>query len=143
MTTPKSYTQLYIEGCKITNENPEALSIYTELDKLLRYIRTHDSISFETFKAALSEDRICIVIPYEMFRDKRLGPDDILKTGPVMYASPGNDCYISLIIDQMTDVAEPIHFFDNQKQLRKWKIIRLSKMLKLGWTKYCTNYLSL
>src|SRR3972149_11066427 len=103
MEKPKTFADLYKEGCKLLKEEPDNLSTYTELDSLMTFIENHPEK--EQIKFALSSKRVCIVIPYEMFPEKRLPHDDIIKeTGQqVVFACPTYDRYISLLIDQMKD----------------------------------------
>ena len=136
----KSFQQLYKVGCDIRGENPHAISMYEELDQLLRYIRTHPEISFVEFKRGLSSDRVCVVVPYYLFPEKRLPPDDTIDGVPVKYACPVSDKYISLILDQMKD-SYGVEFMGGEKNLRSWKIGRLSKVVDLGWSEFCRQYM--
>lgn len=142
-TTCLTFEQLYREGCRIQKTEPEHLALYVDLDKLWNHINNQEKSSEkDNFKHALSSDRVCIVIPYEMFRDKRLPPDDIIGEEEVIFACLGFDSYISKLIDIMDNSYGKNIFDGNETLLVKWKLMRLSKVVDLGWDKFVTNYLT-
>jgi len=136
---PQNFEELYIEACKITEEEPDRVEIYKDVDRVMNFIEEHEEC--EMFADALDPERTCIVIPYEMYQDKRLPPngitdDDIL----TISASPGLDKYRSLLVDQM-ESDEGADLMGNIKRLREWKLSIVSRALREMWEDYCRRYL--
>lgn len=115
-----SFVELYLAGCKINNEPGEWLLMYQDLDNLWMFIK--NSKYHDNYIAALSHKRQCIVIPYVLFNDHRLPPDDIIDGQEVIFASPGHDIYRADLLNQMqNNIGE--HIFGNIRHLRKWKLL--------------------
>lgn len=134
-----SFAELYLAGCKLLDDTPQYLNNYSDLDNVRKFIEEHDKKDQLIY--ALSRHRTCIVLPYELFEDKRLPPDDVDDEGQqVIFACPGWDQYVSEIIDHMQN-----DLVNNQcrreQSLVKWKLLRLGKMFDLGWDTYCEQYL--
>jgi len=95
---------------------------------LKQFIEKSDK--FESYKYALSTNRVCICLPYDIFQDKRRPPDN---EENLIFACPGYDGYVSEIIDQMEQ--------NSDKNLVKWKLIRLGKVFDMGWKSFEEQYL--
>jgi hypothetical protein len=136
---PKTFVKLYKLACRMTNDKlREYLPIYRDLDNLMTFIKEHPES--EALKHSISRSRISIVIPYEIFTDKRRPPDGTINGKEVIYASPGSDSYVSLIIDHMDNsYMSPIHKND-LKQQTQWKLEKLSLALA-NWNAYVERYL--
>lgn len=144
MTDPEnigSFVDLYKKRCQMDNEEPLHTKLYEDLDKLLFFIEQNDSKE-KPIKKALADDRDFVVIPYEMFEEKRLPPDDVTENGTeISFSSPGLDIYKSLVIDQM-DNSYGVELFDDDLQmLTLWKLKRVAKVVNHGWDKYVDEYL--
>lgn len=138
-----SFESIYREGCKILQEHPENLLTYQELDVLYKFIEEHPDK--DKFKAALSPDRVCIALPYALFKDKRLPPDGESQDGePLIFACPGLDGYVSILLDQMTLTAgtEAYVNFGAVEVFNKWKLMRLARLFGLGWQGFANSYLA-
>lgn len=138
---PTSFAELYILGCHMTHDHfLQYIRNYKDLDNLRAYIDAMDEEKKALYLHALSDERVCIALPYEMFQDKRRPPDSETKDGTLLiFACPGYDTYISDLIDHMK------HDLENNAQkteqfLTKWKLVRLAKMYKLGWDAFKEQY---
>jgi len=136
---PKTFVELYRLGCKLSNDpSEEHTAIYQDLDNLIKFVKEHSE--FATLKYSISGERVCIVIPYELFGDRRRPPDSIIDGEEVIYASPGFDGYVSSIIDHMDNsYMSPMHR-GNKKQQVKWKLAKLDLALT-DWEAYVKRYL--
>lgn len=137
-----TFVDLYKRRCQMDGEEPLHVPLYEDLDKLLVFIEQNDSEK-KPIKKALSDDREYVAIPYEMFEEKRLPPDDITENGTeVAFASPGLDVYKSLVIDQMNNSYGVDLFDDDLQMLTFWKLRRVAKVVNYGWDSYVSQYLS-
>lgn len=140
-----TFVAVYKEACVRRQESPDHVETYQELDDIYKFIMDHPEK--EKFQAALNESRLCIVIPYKLFLEKRLPPDDQIvnengKMEDVMFASPGHDTYRSLIIDQMkVPRKHMLMWLQTVQNVNSWKMKRLEKVVNLGWDQYRQQYL--
>jgi len=142
METPQTFEALYLKACDLTEDFPLFASSYRDLDSLREYIDSKEEDEKLQYLHAISDQRTCIVLPYEMFIDKRRPPDGTTKNGTqIIYACPGWDQYISDLIDHMENDLE-VNPQKTESFLIKWKILRLSKMYKLGWDAFSEQYLA-
>lgn len=136
--SPKTFVELYKLGCKLSlDPDEEYIAVYQDLDDLVKFVKEHPES--DKFKTSISDTRVCIVIPYKMFKDKRRLPDDIIDGQEVIFACPGYDDYVSLIIDKMNnDYVLPV-IKDFRKQIT-WKLAKLNLALT-DWNAYVERYL--
>jgi hypothetical protein len=140
---PTTFADLYRLGCTLTDDHLQPyIPNYQDLDNLRAYIDAMTDDKKPLYLHALSEDRLCIAIPYEMFQDKRLPPDSRDEDGDLLiFACPGYDGYVSDLIDQMKhDLENNPH--GSHQGLTKWKLLRLGKMYRLGWDKFSEQYVA-
>ncbi len=141
-TLPSTFESLYKKGCQLLQDTEANLLTYQELDVLYQFILNHPEK--KAFMHALSPKRVCIVMPYHMFPDKRLPPDMETAEGVVaICACPGYDKYQSILIDHMTLTEGTTQYanFGSVPMFNKWKLARLSKVLDIGWPAFAEGYL--
>lgn len=140
MNSIRTFEELYIKGSEVIGDDPtENLPVYQDLDKLWKFIENHPKSS--EMKYGLSSKRKCVVIPYESFIDKRRPPDGKSRNGkPVIFACVGYDTYVSLIIDEMNN-SRMLPTMKDEKILVKWKLVRLGKVVDLGWEAFVKQYM--
>lgn len=137
-----SFINIYREGCRLLGESEDRILTYRELDHLYNFIETHPDK--DAMKHALSSRRVCITIPYAMFSEKRLPHDDVIDDVPVVFACPGYDGYLSMIIDEMKLTTGTTEYFNfgSVPVYTKWKLFRLTRVFELGWEKFAEAYLA-
>jgi hypothetical protein len=138
-----TFAALYQLGCKLTDDHIQQYILnYQDLDSLRAYIDAMDADKKQLYLHALSDQRVCIALPYEIFEDKRIPPDSQDEDGNfLIFACPGYDEYVSDLIDHMKhDLENNPH--GNEQGLTKWKLLRLGKMYRLGWDAFRDQYLA-
>lgn len=141
-TELNNFVNIYKEGCRLLEESEDRILTYQELDHLYNFIENH--ADKDAMRHALSSNRVCIIIPYAMFQEKRLPHDDIIDDVPVVFACPGYDGYLSMIIDEMKLTAGTTEYFNfgSVPAYTKWKLFRLTRVFELGWEKFAEAYLA-
>ena len=135
---PKTFVELYKLGCKMTKESEEHLQAYEDLDNLVKFVNEHEKS--KELKFSISDERICIVVPYQLYSDKRRQHDGIVDGKKVIYVCPGYEIYISEIIDQMNNTYI-LSVFRNLRQQISWKLEKLNLALT-DWEAYLERYLA-
>ena len=131
---PVTFAELYLLACKMTDDTPEHIERYKDVDTLRQYIDSKDEDTKKRYLHSISGDRLCITIPYELFSDIRRPPDGMIDNKPIILACPEYDHLVSDLIDHMK------HCVDDPTVV-KWKLMILNKVYKLGWVDYCAQYL--
>ena len=131
-----TFVELYRLGCKMTDDDIfEHIARYEDLDHLHQYIESKDEETKIQYLYAINDNRVCMALPYEIFKDKRRPPDTKSPEGDLLiFACPGWDGYISDLIDQMK-------YHTDEPSIVKWKLRILDKMYRLGWQAYCEQYI--
>jgi len=135
-----NFIQLYKNGCKMRNENTVLIELYRDLDKLLNYINNH--VNKTKYENALSDKRIVITLPYMISPYYQYLPHDGVTKEGIKYSlvSFSTMKYRLDLINHM-DNSYGIELFGNHKILNSWKLLRLEKVINMGWNLFAENYL--
>ena len=136
-----TFEKLYLEGCKIKEEDPIHIELYRDIDRARKFIESKDPESKKNYTNSINDNRVCMVIPYNLSPDKRLPPDDIIDGQEVAFVSLQIDYYKREILDQFSNnYGEDI--LGGIKNLNYWKLSKLGRVYTRCWESYVEQYLS-
>ena len=120
----KNFTDLYINQCHLLKNAPIYKEHFEDLDKIYKIVQG-DTFLIE----ALTKKRT--LVDYSLFEHSDKLPHDKFLTNLSIK--------IILVYQNLDKIIQLIESMENNfdKDLNKWKLDQIEKVLFLGWDKYC------